>query len=115
MVEVLCSAFSDGQPGFEVTYENMVKRPSGIGHFFLVLNPGGFVGEEEFGNRVSHIAAKVEGTAQIEGAPPPRRPGARGQDLERKYAVNGIRVTSVLAQVLRGATARIEMAEIKHA
>src|SRR5690606_12280009 len=39
MTELFCSALSDGQPGFEITYENVVKRPSRIGHFFLVLDP----------------------------------------------------------------------------
>src|SRR5690606_18150892 len=43
VVELLCSALSGGQPGFDVTYENLVKRPSGISQFFLALTPAGFV------------------------------------------------------------------------
>ncbi len=43
MVELLCTALSDCEPGFQITYENVVKRPSTIGQFFLALNPAGFV------------------------------------------------------------------------
>ncbi len=53
MVEILCSALSDGEPGFQVTYENVVKRPSNICHFFLALDPQGFAGSERYGARMS--------------------------------------------------------------
>ena len=66
MVEILCSALSDGEPGFQVTYENMVKRPSNICQFFLVLNPDGFAGGERYGARMTHIA-EVIGKAKLDG------------------------------------------------
>ena len=33
IVELLCSALSDCEPGFQVTYENVIKRPSTISQF----------------------------------------------------------------------------------
>ena len=60
MVELLCSALSDGEPGFQVTYENVVKRPSTISQFFFAMNPEGFVGLDRYGKRAAHIADKVK-------------------------------------------------------
>src|SRR5262245_28346869 len=74
MVELLCSALSDGEPGFQVTYENVVKRPSTISQFFFAINPAGFVGLDAYGRRAGHIADKVRAAQPIEGAPPPRLP-----------------------------------------
>ena len=37
----------------------MVKRPSNICQFFLVLNPDGFAGSERYGPRVTHIAEVI--------------------------------------------------------
>lgn len=90
MVESLCSALSDSEPGFQVTYENVVKRPSNICHFFLALNPQGFAGAEAYGSRMSHIAAMVGKAKPMAGAEPPRLPGARGQAVKRKVAAEGI-------------------------
>ena len=92
-----CSALSDGQPGFEVTYENMVKRPSGICQFFLVLNPQGFAGSERYGARVTHIADVVSKAKGIEGAPAPRLPGARDHAVAGKAKVEGIALALELA------------------
>lgn len=100
MVEMLCSALADGQPGFDVTYENMVKRPSGISQFFLVIDPGGFAGAEQFGARARHLAAGVRTAKPIAGGAPPRLPGARGHEVERRAKVEGIVVTGVLKSAL---------------
>src|SRR6185312_14637029 len=48
MVELLCSALSDAEPGFQVTYENMVKRPSNIAQFYMAMNPEGFVPRDRY-------------------------------------------------------------------
>ena len=81
MVELLCSALSDGEPGFQVTYENVVKRPSTISQFFFAMNPDGFVGNERYGKRAAHIADKVKAAKPIDGASPPRLPGEDGGNL----------------------------------
>jgi LDH2 family malate/lactate/ureidoglycolate dehydrogenase len=108
MVEALCSALSDGQPGFEVTYENMVKRPSGICQFFLVLNPQGFAGSEPYGARMTHIADVVGEAKGIEGAPAPRLPGARGHAAARKAKAEGIALFLNLRNALKGVADMIE-------
>lgn len=108
MVEILCSALSDGQPGFEVTYENMVKRPSGICQFFLVLNPEGFAGGERYGARMSHIADVVGKAKGMEGAAPPRLPGARGHAVARKAAQEGIALFDNLRSALKSVADMIE-------
>lgn len=108
MVEILCSALSDGQPGFEVTYENMVKRPSGICHFFLVLNPQGFAGAERYGARMTHIADVVGRAKAMQGASPPRLPGARGHAVARKVAAEGIALFDNLRSALHSVAGMIE-------
>lgn len=108
MVEILCSALSDGQPGFDVTYENMVKRPSGISQFFLVLNPAGFAGAERYGTRMSHIADVVGKAKGIEGAAPPRLPGARGHAVAREACAKGIALFDNLRSALKSVADMIE-------
>jgi LDH2 family malate/lactate/ureidoglycolate dehydrogenase len=106
MVELFCSALSDGQPGFEVTYEDRVKRPSGICQFFLVMNPAGFAGADRFGKRAAHIAGTIAATPGIAGAAPPRLPGDRGHAVERRARAEGIAVTALLRGALEK-TARL--------
>jgi LDH2 family malate/lactate/ureidoglycolate dehydrogenase len=108
MVEILCSALSDAEPGFQVTYENMVKRPSNIAQFFLVLNPAGFAGEGAYGKRVAHVADRVRNAKAMEGAEPPRLPGARGHAINRKAKTEGVAMTENLASALKNVAAMIE-------
>jgi LDH2 family malate/lactate/ureidoglycolate dehydrogenase len=108
MVEALCSALSDGQPGFEVTYENMAKRPSGICQFFLVLNPQGFAGSERYGARMGHIADVVSKAKGIEGAAAPRMPGARGHAVACKAKAEGIALFLNLRNALKSVADTIE-------
>lgn len=98
--ELLCSALSDGQPGFEITYENVVKRPSRIGHFFLVLNPEGFAGSEAFGRRATHIARTLVESPHLEGADPPRLPGQRGHIMRRNHERNGFDMTDAFRRAV---------------
>lgn len=77
LVELLSSALADGPPGFDITYENVVKRPSGTGHFFLAINPAGFAGAAPFARRAGHIAEVIETSRGRAGGPPPRLPGRR--------------------------------------
>ncbi len=100
MVEMFCSALADGQPGFDVTYENMVKKPSGISQFFLVMTPSGFAGADAYGARAKHLAAGVRSAKPIAGGTPPRLPGARGHEVERRARAEGIAVTSLLQSAL---------------
>lgn len=108
MVEALCSALSDGEPGFQVTYENVVKRPSNICHFFLVLNPQGFAGTRAYETRMMHIAQMVGKAKPIEGAEPPRLPGARGHAVKRKVAAEGIAMFDNLRVALKNVAGMIE-------
>jgi LDH2 family malate/lactate/ureidoglycolate dehydrogenase len=101
MVEMFCSALSDGEPGMQVTYENIVKRPSGISQFFLVMNPDGFAGRERYGARARHLADAVRTAKPIDQANPPRLAGARGHQVERMARTDGIRVVDLLANALR--------------
>ena len=108
MVEILCTALSDNEPGFQVTYENMVKRPSNIGHFFLALNPDGFSGSENYGARISHIADVIGQAKPMAGAEPPRLPGGRGHAVARKVAADGIAMFDNLRAALKSVAAMIE-------
>jgi LDH2 family malate/lactate/ureidoglycolate dehydrogenase len=108
MVELLCSALSDGEPGFQVTYENVVKRPSTISQFFFAIDPEGFVGLDRFAKRARYIADKVKDAKLIEGAPPPRLPGARGQALERDSRAGGLAMFDNLKHALRNVADIVE-------
>ena len=108
MVEILCSALSDGEPGFQVTYENMVKRPSNICQFFLVLNPDGFAGAERYGARVGHIAEVIGQAKPMEGAAPPRLPGARGHAVSRQVKTDGIAMFGNLRGALNNVAGMID-------
>jgi LDH2 family malate/lactate/ureidoglycolate dehydrogenase len=108
IVELLCSALSDGQPGFEVTYENIVKRPSGICQFFFALNPDGFVGLDRYGARAAHIADGLKKAKAIEGMPPPRLPGARGHDVNRESRAKGIALFDNLRNALKSVADLLE-------
>ena len=108
MVEILCSALSDGEPGFQVTYENMVKRPSNICQFFLVLNPDGFVGSERYGARMTHIAEVIGKAKPMQGEAPPRLPGARGHAVKRKASAGGIAMFGNLRSALNNVAGMLE-------
>jgi L-2-hydroxycarboxylate dehydrogenase (NAD+) len=108
MVELLCSALSDGEPGMQVTYENVVKRPSTISQFFLAMNPAGFVGLDRYGRRAGHIADALKSAKPIEGAAPPRLPGARGFEIERRSRDGGLAMFDNLRHALRSVADIIE-------
>jgi LDH2 family malate/lactate/ureidoglycolate dehydrogenase len=108
MVELLCSALSDGEPGMQVTYENMVKRPSGICQFFLVMNPAGFVGLDRYGERAGHVAEVATAAKALDPATPPRLPGARGHALRRERRVDGVPMFDGLKQALTGVASMLE-------
>jgi len=92
LVEFLCSALPDGEPGFAITYENVVKRPSGIGHCFLALNPAAFCGVDAFQRRADHVASVIETSKGRADAGSPRLPGRRAQDARRAGLADGIPV-----------------------
>jgi LDH2 family malate/lactate/ureidoglycolate dehydrogenase len=108
MVELLCSALADGEPGFQVTYENMVKRPSNISQFYMAMNPAGFAGSERYGARAGHVADVIVKAKPITGADSPRLPGSRGHDLNRKAEMDGIPVSRNLAHALKTVAGIIE-------
>jgi LDH2 family malate/lactate/ureidoglycolate dehydrogenase len=107
MVELLCSALSDGEPGFQVTYENVVKRPSTISQFFFAINPEGFVGLERYGQRAAHVAERVRQAKPIDGATP-RLPGSRSGEIARRCEAEGLAMFDNLRHALRAVADLIE-------
>jgi LDH2 family malate/lactate/ureidoglycolate dehydrogenase len=101
MVELLCSALSDAEPGFQVTYENVVKRPSTISQFFFAMNPQGFAGLDSYGARAAYIADKVKKAKPIDGAPTPRLPGERSREIDRKSRAEGLVMFDNLRHALK--------------
>lgn len=108
MVELLCSALADGEPGFQVTYENMVKRPSNISQFYMALNPAGFAGSEPYGLRAAHVADVLVNAKPMAGAEPPRLPGARGFAANRTATRGGLAISDNLASALKNVARMIE-------
>jgi LDH2 family malate/lactate/ureidoglycolate dehydrogenase len=101
LVELLSSALADGPPGFDITYENVVKRPSGTGHFFLAINPAGFAGAVPFAQRAGHIAKVIETSPGHAGSPPPRLPGRRSGAAREAGLAEGIAPGPNLRAALR--------------
>jgi LDH2 family malate/lactate/ureidoglycolate dehydrogenase len=108
MVELLCSALSDAEPGFQVTYENVVKRPSNIAQFYMALNPEGFVPRERYGARAAHVADVVVKAKPAAGTEPPRLPGARGHAVNRTALAEGVTISDNLANALKNVARLIE-------
>jgi LDH2 family malate/lactate/ureidoglycolate dehydrogenase len=108
MVELLCSALSDAEPGFQVTYENMVKRPSNIAQFYLAMNPDGFVTRDRYEARAAHVAGVIVKAKPIAGTEPPRLPGARGHAANRQATAEGLTITDNLANALKYVARLIE-------
>ena len=86
----------------------MVKRPSNICQFFLVLNPDGFAGRDRYGARVAHIAEVIGKAKPMQGAAAPRLPGARGQAVKRKAEAEGIAMFDNLRAALKNVAGMIE-------
>jgi LDH2 family malate/lactate/ureidoglycolate dehydrogenase len=101
LVELLSSALADGPPGFDITYENVVKRPSGTAHFFLAINPAGFAGTEPFARRAEHVATVIETSAGRAGGPAPRLPGRRSVASRNAGVAHGIEPGPNLQAALR--------------
>jgi LDH2 family malate/lactate/ureidoglycolate dehydrogenase len=100
LAELLCSALSDAEPGFGITYENVVKRPSGIGHFFLAINPAGFGGAEAFARRAGFITETIETSKPAVEGEPPRLPGRRAARQRTERMSGGIPITANLKAAL---------------
>jgi LDH2 family malate/lactate/ureidoglycolate dehydrogenase len=101
LVELLSSALADGPPGFDITYENVVKRPSGTGHFFLAINPAGFAGAAPFAQRAGHVAKVIETSRGRTGGPLPRVPGRRSGAARDAGLAQGIAPGPNLRAALR--------------
>lgn len=108
MVELLCSALADCEPGFQITYENVVKRPSNISQFYMAINPAGFAGSEPYGARAAHIADVVVKARPMAGTEAPRLPGARGFAVNRKAQKGGLTVSDNLSSALNNVARMIE-------
>lgn len=108
MVEMLCSTLSDGEPGFQVTYENMVKRPSNICQFYMAINPAGFVDSDRYQKRAAHIADVIIKAKPMAEAQPPRLPGARGHAANRAAKASEMVLTTNLATALKSVAKLIE-------
>ena len=108
MVELLCSALSDAEPGFQILYENMAKRPSNIAQFYVALNPEGFVPRERYEARAAHVADVVVKAKPMAGAQPPRLPGARGHAVNRKALAEGVPISDNLSSALKNVAKLIE-------
>ena len=93
MVELLCSALSDGEPGFQVTYENVVKRPSTISQFFFAMNPEGFVGLDRL-RQARRAYCRASSRAQSRSMARRRR-ACRARAAPRSTARTGPRASSM--------------------
>jgi len=108
MVELLCSALSDAEPGFQILYENMAKRPSNIAQFYMALNPEGFVPRERYDARAAHVADVIVKAKPAAGAEAPRLPGARGHAANRQSQTEGVPISDNLSGALKNVAKLIQ-------
>ena len=96
VVELLCCALTGAHFGFEADslFVHEGNRP-GIGHAFLVIDPGALAGRDAYGERVETLVAEMLKDAGV------RLPGARRQALAEEAAVEGVELPQGLVDELR--------------
>ena len=101
LVELLCSALRTESRAFGITYENVVKRPSGIGHFFLAIDPEGFGGAAAFGAGHSISRPRSRRAGRSRGVAAPRLPGRRAKKEQAERKAHGIPIAANLKAALK--------------
>lgn len=90
LMDVFSGAFSGS------AFAGAVKGPydpsgeADVGHWFLVMKPGLFVGEDEFKRRMDHLYQTVTGSAKMEGVERVYFPGELEIEQQRRREKDGI-------------------------
>jgi LDH2 family malate/lactate/ureidoglycolate dehydrogenase len=64
--------------------------PSGLGHFFLLIDPGRLLGTQAFADAMERFKAIVSGTPRADAATPVLLPGQREQERRRAALRDGV-------------------------
>ena len=103
MVEVLCGVFTGMAFGRDIPamYKAPIEQPRRLGQFYMVLNPGGCIDADLFGERMAQLADAVHAE--------PAKPGSDvmwpGDKEDREAArrlVDGIPIDPATDEALRG-------------
>ncbi len=104
MVELLCSAFSGGVPGYEVRVpQDRAPHPCNVSHFFLAFSADAFGASEGLLQGVERVALAVEHSTPTDPEQPVRLPGSKGARHRALNDKHGISLTAPLLDALRDA------------
>jgi LDH2 family malate/lactate/ureidoglycolate dehydrogenase len=89
-LEMLVSVMTGAAYSRDVPSLADAARPQRLGHFFLTLEVGQFMPPADMYRRVSELLGWVEASRPVDGGPPVRVPGDRGEAVARERRVSGI-------------------------
>ena len=101
-VDILCGVLTDGRFLTDVSsWSDNPDAPSGIGHFFWLLDPDRMVGAESFAAAMGRFKEIVLATPPAQSAHPVLLPGQREQERRRAARRDGIELPGELLQSIR--------------
>ena len=101
-VDILCGALTGGRFLTDIaSWSDNPDAPSGLGHFFWLLDPDRLIGGEAFAAAMARFKKIVLDTPPAQPASPVLLPGQREQERRRAAAQHGIDLPGDLLQSIR--------------
>jgi LDH2 family malate/lactate/ureidoglycolate dehydrogenase len=82
------------------------ERPSNIGHFFVLLDPGRLIGKDAFTEAMARFRDTILTTPPADPAQPLRLPGQAEQDRRRKAIAEGMTLPKKLVEEIEALAGR---------
>jgi len=90
-VDLLSGVLSGARFLTDITaWTDFPERPSGTGHFFLLIDPTRLLGAEAYGAAIARFRALVQGTPAADPAQPVQLPGEREQQRRDAALARGV-------------------------
>jgi len=101
-IDILCGALTGAKFLSDVSsWSERPHAPSGLGHFFLLLDPGRLLGKDAFAVAMDRFKSMVLTTPPADADNPVMLPGQREQERRRAALREGVRVPSELLASIR--------------
>jgi LDH2 family malate/lactate/ureidoglycolate dehydrogenase len=89
-MEILTSVFTGAAFSWNIPSGGAVDTPQQVGHFVLAMSLARFTAPDEFAERLESLLVKAEQSRPVEGGPPVRIPGTRGDGIAAERRTQGI-------------------------